>query len=291
MSAKHSDTDILQMLEAFEAALRSHPSKPSAQPTASAPLHQGQRRLFVTGTGTEIGKTVVTTALATALRRQGHKVAAVKPVETGCEPTALDATRLADACGRPQLASAPGLYRAARPAAPLAATRAGEQQPPTAASLAEATLAAGGEADWLIAEGAGGLLVPLDEGHTIADLARKLSAELIVVAPDVLGTLSHTLTAVESARSRKLPIACVVLNRCNETEPAAPQSNLAILRGWLAPIPVVAFPETCTDSTDANASDAAQASATTKILSAIVGTATAAKSKSGATRDVVQNAR
>src|SRR5690606_7338606 len=96
--------------------------------------------LFISGTGTGVGKTWVTRGLARALVRDGVNAIAIKPIETGCQPEPADAVAIARACGRPELAHAPGLYRARRPLAPWAATLEGEA-PASLAAIAEATRA------------------------------------------------------------------------------------------------------------------------------------------------------
>lgn len=213
-------------------------------------------RFFVTGTGTGVGKTWVTRGLTCAYRRAGRRVAALKPYETGCEPRALDAEALAAACGRPELATAPGLYRAAPPLAPYAATLAGESPPPPIEAMAETLEGLAADADVLLVEGAGGLLVPLDPQHTIAELAQRLAAPLLVVARDGLGVLSHTLALVEAARARHLTIAAVVLVATESSTSAdpSPASNGAILEERLA-VPVVPF-AVCEDD-DERLADAA----------------------------------
>ena len=203
------------------------------------------RTLFVTGTGTGVGKTVLSAALAERWRLGGRKVAAVKPVETGCAPEPADALALARACGRPELTTAPGLYRARQPLAPWAATLAGEPAPPPVERLAAACRAAAGEADLLLVEGAGGVLVPLDARHDIVELAVALRASALLVARDGLGVLSHTLTAAEALRRREVPLLAVALVRHGapeEGEDPSLRSNAAILGDRLAPAPVLTVP-------------------------------------------------
>ncbi|MFW5925199.1 MAG: dethiobiotin synthase [Myxococcota bacterium] len=216
------------------------------------------RGWFVTATGTGVGKTFVTRGLATALRRRGHPVAAIKPVETGCAPDPLDARALARACGRPELASAPGLYRAPPPVAPYAATLSGLPAPPPPDHLAATVRALAPDTDITLVEGAGGLLVPLDRERTMADLARALGLPLLLVADDGLGVLSFTLTAADAARARGLDVAAVVLVR-REASPADPsrETNGRILAERLAPVPVLQFPH-CADE-DRALADAAEA--------------------------------
>ena len=203
------------------------------------------RTLFVTGTGTGVGKTVLSAALAELWRAEGRKVAAVKPVETGCAPEPADAMALARACGRPKLATAPGLYRARQPLAPWAATLAGEPAPPSVERLAAACRAAAADAELLLVEGAGGVLVPLDARHDIVELAAALRAPALLVARDGLGVLSHTLTAVEALQRREVPLLAVGLVRHGspeERDDPSLRSNAAILGDRLAPVPVLTVP-------------------------------------------------
>lgn len=195
-------------------------------------------RLFVTGTGTDVGKTRLTLALTLALRARGLPVVALKPLETGCDPEPADAIALAAACGRPELASQPGLYRARRPLAPLAATLEGEPAPDWDRLVV--AVARHRDAPHLLVEGAGGLLVPIDETRSIADLAVALRLPVAVVARDGLGVLSDTLTTVECARNRGLEVAAVILRRAADPD-GSTATNLDILRPRCG-CPVLPFP-------------------------------------------------
>lgn len=195
------------------------------------------RGLFVTGTGTHVGKTVLTAALARALRPRD--VVALKPIETGCFPDGpADARALAEACDRPALADLDGLYRAGPPLAPYAATLGGAPAIDLARVLAT-TRAAIADADVALVEGAGGLLVPLDREHSIADLAAALALPLLIVARDGLGVLSDVLAVVEAADRRALPIAAVILARHGAGDPSR-ATNHAVLAERL-PYPVRTF--------------------------------------------------
>lgn len=200
-------------------------------------------RVFVTGTGTGVGKTVVTRALAEALRTEGRRVTALKPIETGCDPDPRDAIALAEAAGRPELARLPGLYRARAPLAPHAAAL--EGAPPLDWPELLAALAPHREDDPLLVEGAGGLLVPLDRARVIADLAIALALPILVVAPNALGVLSDVLATVECACARGLSVAAVILR-----EPASRDysfaTNVDILAGRLD-APILDFPHVGSD--------------------------------------------
>ncbi len=170
--------------------------------------------LFVTGTDTGAGKTVVAAAVCAALRARGERVAAFKPVVTGLdEPTdpgwPRDHELLAAATGQPDPAAVAG-RRFGPPVSPhLAADLAGERPDP--AALVQAALRAGEGSDVLIVEGVGGLLVPLTSDYLVRDYARELSLPLVVAARPGLGTINHTLLTLESARRAGLAAAAVVL--------------------------------------------------------------------------------
>lgn len=192
-------------------------------------------KLFVTGTGTGVGKTWVTTALVLALRARGRSVAAVKPIETGCEPEAADALALAEASGDAELARHAGFHRGHAPLAPWSAQLSGEAPVAGTHALAEAVRKATEESQDALAEGAGGPLVPIDEERDVADLMGALGWPTLLVGVDALGTLSHTLTAHESLHHRGLTVAAVVLTRRGEE--LSQRTNQTILERRL-PCPV-----------------------------------------------------
>ena len=177
------------------------------------------RRLFVTGTDTGVGKTTVSSALAAAWHAEGHRIATLKPIETGCErgPDGLipaDALFLAMAAGEPpppeRTLAELCPNRFAMPASPEAAAAAERRSIDRAAI--EAAIALRSDAELLLIEGAGGLLVPLGPGDLQADLVAALGAPLLVVARDALGTVNHTLLTLEAARHRGLRLSGVVLH-------------------------------------------------------------------------------
>lgn len=201
---------------------------------------------FITSTGTECGKTFVTRGLARALLQRGLDVAALKPIETGCAPDPLDAIALADACDNPELARVPGFYRAAPPLSPYAVTLETGLAAPDLLELAQLIGTQATLRDATLVEGAGGLLTPTSPTETLAELAVRLGSPVILVAPDRLGTISHTLSAVESARQHRLNISLVILNSPESPPSAASVSNLRILRERLR-CPVHTFPHTKDD--------------------------------------------
>jgi dethiobiotin synthetase len=201
------------------------------------------RGLFVSSTGTSEGKSVVACALAAALHRTGFRIAALKPMETGCLPTALDAKALARACQDPSLAERPGFFRAQLPAAPYAVELEAEQRAPTLAGLKLAVSEAARGHQGVLVEGAGGLFVPLSRDALIADLVHALELPVLLVASNRLGVLSHVLAAVEAAGHRGLRIAAVVLNENHTVASDDPstRTNRFILAERLH-CPVLEFP-------------------------------------------------
>jgi dethiobiotin synthetase len=171
------------------------------------------RGLFVTGTDTEVGKTIVAAAIVAALVANGLRVAAFNPAVTGLdEPTADPWPRDHELLGMLTAADpATVTPRTFGPAVSphLAAEHTGTPLDP--AALVAAARKAGEDADALIVEGVGGLLVPLTMGYAIRDFALDLGLELVIAARPGLGTINHTLLTLESARGAGLTVRAVVL--------------------------------------------------------------------------------
>jgi dethiobiotin synthetase len=198
------------------------------------------RGLFVTGTDTGVGKSIVAASICAALAARGERVAAFKPVVTGlAEPEGdfpPDHELLARAAGSHQSPAEVAPYGYDPPLSPhLAAELAGETIEPTRLVSEAGALAAG--ADVLIAEGVGGLLVPITPGYLIRDLARDLSLPVIVAARTGLGTISHTLLTVEAARAVGLEVAGIVMTPWPAAPAAIERSNRATVER-LAGVPV-----------------------------------------------------
>ncbi len=201
------------------------------------------RFLFVTGTDTSVGKTTVSRALLAAWRARDLRVLPLKPIETGCGESlvAADAQQLAVAAGSDPATTC--LLRYALPVSPESAARAtGTAIDPQALlhSCRELCRAAG--AEHVLIEGAGGLLVPIAPGYTMADLAADLGARVLLVARTRLGTLNHTLLSLAECRRRSLPVVGVVLNRTDTTRGPEDADNPALLRAHgrvevLGPLP------------------------------------------------------
>ncbi|KRD13223.1 MULTISPECIES: dethiobiotin synthase [unclassified Streptomyces] len=218
--------------------------------------------LVITGTGTEVGKTVTTAAVAAAALAAGRSVAVLKAAQTGVAPDepgdAEEVARLAGALTAVEVARFP------EPLAPATAARRAGLAPVRPNDVAEAARKLAAEHDLVLVEGAGGLLVRFDEaGGTLADAARLLRAPVLVVSSAGLGTLNTTELTARELRSRGLELLGVVIGdwpdspdlamRCNVTDlpevagapllgalptgvgALAPADFRASAPGWLAP--------------------------------------------------------
>jgi dethiobiotin synthetase len=211
------------------------------------------RGLFVIGTGTEIGKTVVAAAIAHTARRAGARVAVFKPAVSGLDDYPLapetweSARQLADhallrlAAGSAQGDDEIAPYRYGPPVSPhLAAELAGERIDPDL--LRGAALDATQDSDLLVCEGVGGFLVPLTQDYLVRDLARDLALPVVIVAAAGLGTINHTLLTIESVRAAGLEVASVVLNRWTAEPSPMERSNLGTIER-VGSVPVQTLPE------------------------------------------------
>ncbi len=197
------------------------------------------KALFVTGTDTGVGKTVVAAGIARLLYRRGLKIGVLKPVETGCEPgRAADGALLAEAAGLADdavAATVPITYR--QPLAPLVAARQ-EGRPIDLDRLDAAWQSLAGH-DWVIVEGAGGLSVPISHDLDMAGLAGRWRLPLLVVARPGLGTLNHTFLTVHYGCSRGLAIVGVVISGWPAADPdPSLHSNPAMIEE-LCEVPVL----------------------------------------------------
>ncbi len=181
--------------------------------------------VFVTGTGTGVGKTVVAAVIARTYAAAGERVAVFKPAVSGLsdggEP---DHALLRRASGSDQSDCQIAPYRYDPPVSPhLGAELDGERIEP--GRLVDAAHAAAEGGDFLVSEGVGGLLVPLTLGYLVRDLARELALPLVIAASPGLGTINHTLMTVEAARAVGLEVAAAVLTPWPDDPSAVESSN------------------------------------------------------------------
>jgi dethiobiotin synthetase len=190
--------------------------------------------LFFTGTDTGVGKTFVACAIARILRRQGREVAVCKPVATGAAQENgrwinEDTLALAQAAGLEKFPERVTRWTFPDPVAPaVAARRAGVDL--RLSDIVKAVSDLRDSNKVMLVEGVGGLLCPLTERETVADLVAKLEMRLVVVARRSLGTLNHTLLTLEVARSRSLQVAGVIVNETTLPHSLAEETNVIELQ-------------------------------------------------------------
>lgn len=183
----------------------------------------GVRTLVITGTGTGVGKTVVTAAVAALARDAGRRVAVVKPAQTGVTPDEpgdlAEVTRLAGVADTRELARYP------EPLAPATAARRSGAPPVMAAEVVAAVFAL--DADVVLVEGAGGLLVRFNDlGESLADVAAGLGAPVVLVASAGLGVLNHAALTAEALARRATPLAGTVVGAYPAVPGLAERTNL-----------------------------------------------------------------
>lgn len=205
--------------------------------------------IFVSGIDTGVGKTVVTGLLARFLLKRGVAVATVKLVQTGNVGFSEDLDEHRRFMGKTLPEDAEGLTAPqifAFPASPhLAAKR--EKRSVDADKIRSAVATLAGRYDVVLAEGAGGLAVPLTEDLLTIDLAAAEKWPLILVASGKLGSLNHTILSLECAAARKLPVRGIVFNYAPGADPEIDLDSCGMMKKYLArygfPPAVVRVPE------------------------------------------------
>lgn len=189
---------------------------------------------FITGTDTGVGKTVIASAIAVALRSLGLRTGVMKPAESGCirrEGILLphDGTFLKQMSQTddPMSDITPSVFES--PLAPMAAAEA-EKRDVDLANIRTVFGRMSGKYDVLVVEGIGGLMVPLKKDYFVLDLARDFGLPLIVTARPGLGTINHTLLTVNTAIKEGLEVAGVIINHSRPPlNDLAEKTNLALL--------------------------------------------------------------
>lgn len=227
--------------------------------------------VFITGTDTDVGKTVITAGLARLAVRLGMKPGVMKPVASGCtlqdgRLLSADTLQLLAAAGSGQDPAEVTPYAFREPLSPHLAARldghtlAGAEMTRTIRAALSGLL---DTFDPVLVEGVGGFHVPLADDLVVADLCAELELPLLVVAANRLGVISHTLLTLEAARSRGVPVWAVILNG-GAPDDAAAQSNGDALRAVtevpvVGPVPRLACPEDADAVADALAAVGADA--------------------------------
>jgi dethiobiotin synthetase len=194
------------------------------------------RAFFVTATGTDIGKTYLGCGLIRGWRGRGLKVGAFKPVLSGFDPAnveASDAGQLLAALGQPvspQTLDAISPWRYAAALSPDAAAAKEGKRVDYEAVLAASRRFLAGKHDVALIEGAGGVMAPLSDDRTMLDWMADLKLPAILVTGSYLGTLSHTLTALEVLAARRVPVALVVMNESTGSTVSPADNAVALAR-------------------------------------------------------------
>jgi len=181
------------------------------------------KTLFVTASGTATGKTYVTAALAQAFKDKGKSVRVLKPVVSGYpgdDGSATDTAILLKSIEiepTQEAVEACSPWRFTEPLSPDMAARREGRTIDFEALVGCCREAQGGEEDWLLIEGIGGAMVPLDETRTVLDWMAELGSPVLVVVGSYLGTLSHTLTTVAAIQGRGIGIAGVAVDESDDS--------------------------------------------------------------------------
>ena len=206
--------------------------------------------VFVTASGTDIGKTYVAEALLRQWRQSGRLVAVLKPLLSGYDPAdaaSSDTGRLLTASGvaiTPESIDLVSPWRYAAPLSPdMAAAREGKSVPvdDVIAYCAAAIAEADESGMSLLIEGIGGVMVPLDDTRTVADLIAALGIPAILVGGSYLGSLSHTLTAYEALRARNVTVDSVIVSETPDSDVPLDETRDVLAR-FVVPVPVEVMP-------------------------------------------------
>ncbi len=193
------------------------------------------KKLLVAGTDTGVGKTVVTGCLANFLLKKGASVITQKWVETGSsEGSSQDIDSHLKMMGKDRkdfsrYRSLMAPYVFSFPASPHLASRL-EAKSISCKKIKKAFLELSRSFDFVIAEAAGGVLVPLDSRHLLIDIAKDLSLPVLLVAENRLGSINHTLLSVEALRSRGMEILGIVFNNIKNCDKKILEDNVRIIR-------------------------------------------------------------
>lgn len=197
--------------------------------------------IFVTSSGTDIGKTFVTLQLIAELKSQRMRVRALKPVASGFDPATAntsDSGLLLHAQGLDVTTANLDAVSPFRFVAPLSPDMAAARERRTISwPTLLAACRAPSDADVTLIEGIGGVMVPLDAEHTVLDWIAALEAPALLVVGSYLGTLSHSLTAAAALQSRAVKLAGVVVSESPQ-QPARLEETVTVLARFLDPIPV-----------------------------------------------------
>lgn len=202
--------------------------------------------IFVTGAGTNVGKTFVACGLVAELRRRGRAVAAFKPLASGFDPAhaqASDPGALLNALGEPVSPAnldriAPFRYRAALAPDMAAAAEGKSVDFDAVVAFSRQAVTA---AEFIVIEGVGGVMSPITEHHTVLDWIAALGVPALLVSGTYLGAQTHALTALAALLRRSIAVHAVVASETTGSTVSLSE-NIRSLARFTAPVPVVAIP-------------------------------------------------
>ncbi len=203
--------------------------------------------IFITSSGTGVGKTLVTASLAHQLRRSGRTARVLKPVISGFAPKEFDESDTAillQSQGTPPTDDAVDRMSPFRFAAPLSPDMAAFRENRSIDFDALVTFcrdAAAGPEEITLIEGVGGVMVPLTERETVLDWMAALGAPCLLVVGSYLGTISHTLTAAGTLADRGIAISAIIISESEES-PVPVAETQATIQRFLPGIPIAAVP-------------------------------------------------
>lgn len=201
-----------------------------------------KRGIFITGTDTSVGKTVAASVIARTLRNRGVNVGIMKPVTSGCSQrngalVSDDAELLAWSAGIPEVTTDMAPYLLKKPLAPSEAASS-DGVKINFSDIRDAYNRLAQQYDFMIVEGAGGLMVPLAGGLLVADLITALDLPSLVVTRPSLGTINHTLLTTFAARQMGINVTGIVINNY-PLQPGEAESSAPHLLGSLASAPIL----------------------------------------------------
>ncbi len=205
----------------------------------------GNKGFFVTGTDTGVGKTLVTAQIGKTIQKENISLGIMKPIETGVSSSLVPTTLSDVGLLKTVLEISDSMedispYRYQTPAAPLLASRL-ENKPINPETIIKAYQKLRSKYSVILAEGAGGLLVPIAKDYLMADLAKDLDLPLIIVARFNLGTINQTALTIEAARARDLKIEGLVFNCLEKDQPTDLEKYNPEILEEIYKVPVIAI--------------------------------------------------
>ncbi|MDH4127298.1 MAG: dethiobiotin synthase [Spirochaetota bacterium] len=192
---------------------------------------------FITGTDTGIGKTIVTCGIAVTLKDKGINVGIMKPIETGCNPIANDATFYRRMLNLEDALENICPIQLKHPLAPIIAAEL-EKKEISLDVIINTYKKLSGEKEILLVEGAGGLMVPIFDDLVMAHLAVILKLPIILVVGNRLGCINHALLSFHYAEAIGLKVLMIILNSITKDETITEKTNFDILRKLIPNIPI-----------------------------------------------------